>query len=434
MAEPPNWLNLDHVWLPYAQMADAPLPLPVVSAAGVRLKLADGRQLIDGISSWWTACHGYNHPHIVAAVQKQAAQLSHVMFAGLAHEPAYTLAARLAALLPGDLDHVFFSESGSVSVEIALKMALQFWRNRGETARRKVLAFRHGYHGDTFMAMAVTDPAVGMHDSFRGIVPPALLAELPTAAATGAALDELLEREAPQLAAVIVEPLVQGAGGLRMHDAATLARIRAACDRHHLLLIADEIMTGFGRSGTLFACEQAAVVPDIVCLSKALTAGTLPLAATVARRHVFAAFLGSEFGRALMHGPTFMANALACAAANASLDLFESEPRLAQVAAIAAQLARELEPCRALPGVVDVRVKGAVGVVELAGPAAGLRSAFVERGVWLRPFGNVVYVMPPFVVDATDLTALTTAICEVVADWSRHAAHEAHGREAHDVV
>ncbi|MDD5247379.1 MAG: adenosylmethionine--8-amino-7-oxononanoate transaminase [Rhodocyclaceae bacterium] len=434
MAEPPNWLNLDHVWLPYAQMAAAPQPLPVVSAAGVRLKLADGRELIDGISSWWTACHGYGHPHIVAAVQQQAAQLSHVMFAGLAHAPAYTLAARLAAKLPGDLDHVFFSESGSVAVEIALKMALQYWRNRGEPARRKILAFRHGYHGDTFMAMAVTDPAVGMHDAFRGIVPPALLAELPRDAATSAALDALLEREAPQLAAVIIEPLVQGAGGLRLHDAATLARVRAACDRHHLLLIADEIMTGFGRTGTLFACEQAGIVPDIVCLSKALTAGTLPLAASVARRHVFAAFLGTEFERALMHGPTFMANALACAAANASLDLFDAEPRLAQVAAIEAQLARELEPCRALPGVVDVRVKGAIGVVELATPAAGLRADFIERGVWLRPFGNIVYVMPPFVIEPADLATLTAAICEVVAARSRHATHEPHGRDAHDVV
>ncbi len=420
MAAPLNWLHLDNVWLPYAQMADAPLPLPVVGASGVRLQLADGTELIDGISSWWTACHGYGHPHIVAAVQRQAAQLSHVMFGGLAHEPAYTLATRLAALLPGDLDHVFFSESGSVSVEIALKMALQFWRNRNEPQRRGILAFRNGYHGDTFMAMAVTDPAVGMHNAFAGIVPPALFADLPRDEAGSAALDELLGRAAPQLAAVIVEPLVQGAGGLRMHDAATLARVRKACDKHGLLLIADEIMTGFGRTGSLFACAQAGVVPDIVCLSKALTGGTLPLAATVAREHVFDAFLGKEFDRALMHGPTYMANALACAAANASLDLFEAEPRLEQVAAIAAQLERELAPCRALPGVVDVRVKGALGVVELAGPTAGLRPAFVARGIWLRPFGNVVYVMPPFVIDTGDLTRITAAVCEVIAEWSQH--------------
>lgn len=428
MSTTPPWLKLDHIWLPYAQMAEAPLPLPVVGAAGVRLKLADGRELIDGISSWWTACHGYNHPHIVAAVQRQAASLSHVMFAGLAHEPAYALAARLAALLPGDngrdLSHVFFSESGSVSVEIALKMALQYWRNRGQPQRRGVLAFRHGYHGDTFMTMALTDPEVGMHDAFRGILPAARLADLPTDDARSAALDALLEREAPQLAAVVVEPLVQGAGGLRMHDAATLARIRAACDRHNLLLIADEIMTGFGRTGTLFACEQAGVVPDIVCLSKALTGGTLPLAATVASEHVFAAFHGGGFERALMHGPTYMGNALACAAANASLDLFEREPRLAQVAAIEAQLARELAPCRGLPGVVDVRVKGAIGAVELAGPAAALRAEFVARGLWLRPFGNVVYLMPPFVIEAADLARLTAAVCEVVAAWSRTQATE----------
>ncbi|MBI4983816.1 MAG: adenosylmethionine--8-amino-7-oxononanoate transaminase [Rhodocyclales bacterium] len=411
-------------------MATAPLPLPVVGAAGVRLQLADGRELIDGISSWWTACHGYNHPHIVEAIQRQAAQLSHVMFGGLAHEPAYTLAARLAALLPGDLDHVFFSESGSVSVEIALKMALQYWRNLGQPQRRGVLAFREGYHGDTFMAMAVTDPAVGMHAAFQGIVPSASFAALPRDDDTTAALDALLEREAPQLAAVIVEPLVQGAGGFRLHDAATLARIRAACDRHNLLLIADEIMTGFGRTGTLFACAQAGVVPDIVCLSKALSGGTLPLAATVARSPVFDAFLGTEFERALMHGPTYMANALACAAANASLDLFEREPRLQQVAAIEAQLARELAPCRALPGVVDVRVKGALGVVELAGPTAGLRPAFVERGVWLRPFGNVVYVMPPFVIAADDLTRITAAVCAEVAMWAEERPTEG----ARDVV
>lgn len=414
MAEPPNWLNLDHVWLPYTQMAGAPLPLPVVGADGVRLRLADGRELIDGISSWWTACHGYNHPHIVETIRQQVGKIAHVMFAGLAHEPAYTLAKRLAALLPGDLNHVFFSESGSVSVEIALKMALQYWRNVGESPRRGVLAFRDGYHGDTFMAMAVSDPAVGMHDMFSGIVPPALFADLPRDEATTAALDVLLEREAGTLAAVIVEPLVQGAGGFQMHDAATLARIRAACDRHGILLIADEIMTGFGRTGSMFAIEQANAVPDIVCLSKALTGGTLPLAATVASRAVFESFGGS----ALMHGPTYMANPLACAAANASLDLFETDmdgPRLAQVAAIEAQLARELEPCRTLPGVVDVRVRGAIGVVELAtDDASRLRPRFVEKGVWLRPFGSFVYVMPPFVIAPGDLSILTSSLCEVI--------------------
>jgi adenosylmethionine-8-amino-7-oxononanoate aminotransferase len=419
MTASPPWLNLDHVWLPYAQMADSPLPLPVVGARGARLQLADGTDLIDGISSWWTACHGHGHPHVVAAIQRQAAELAHVMFAGLAHEPGYTLAARLAARLPGDLDHVFFSESGSVAVEIALKMALQYWRNRGRPQRRGIVAFRNGYHGDTFMAMAVTDPAVGMHAAFAGLVPPAHFADLPADDATTAAFEALLAREADTLAAVIVEPLVQGAGGFRFHDAATLARIRAACDRHDILLIADEIMTGFGRTGTLFGCEQADVVPDIVCLSKALTGGALPLAATVAREHVYAAFLGGGFERALMHGPTYMANALACAAANASLDLFDREPRLAQVAAIEAQLTRELAPARALDGVIDVRVKGALGVVELAAPAASLRAAFVERGLWLRPFGNCVYVMPPFVIDAGDLARLTAGVCEVVSEWSR---------------
>lgn len=414
----PTWLvqGLPHVWLPYAQMRTAPTPLPVVGAEGVRLKLADGRELIDGVSSWWTACHGYNHPHIRAAVANQMARLPHVMFGGLAHEPAFRLAARLAQLAPGDLDHVFFAESGSVSVEIALKMALQYWRNRGEAQRTRFLAFRGGYHGDTFEAMAVTDPEIGMHDAWRGNLHHHLYAELPRDAASPADLERLLQEQGEHIAAAIVEPLVQGAGGMRMHDGATLRALSEACARHGVLLIADEIMTGFGRTGRMFACEEAGIVPDLLCLSKALTGGTLPLAATVARRHVFEAFLGDDATRAFMHGPTFMGNALACAAANASLDLFESEPRLAQVAAIEDQLRRELEPCRALPGVADVRVKGAIGVVQLSegGRAAALRPHFVERGVWLRPFGDIVYVMPPFVITPGELSQLTGVVREVL--------------------
>jgi len=420
MSEARDWLTegLPHIWLPYTQMATAATPLAVVASQGVRLRLADGRELIDGISSWWTACHGYSHPHIRAAVEQQLASLPHVMFAGLVHEPALRLAQRLAALLPGDLERVFFTESGSVAVEVALKMAIQYWRNKGQAGKQRIVHFRHAYHGDTFATMALCDPEEGMHALFAGTMPDQLMAELPGDETMRRAFDLLLETHAERLAAVIVEPLVQGAGGMKMHDAQTLAFIAEACARHKVLLIADEIMTGFGRTGRMFACDEAGVVPDIICLSKALTGGTLPLAATVARRHVFEGFLSDDPAAALMHGPTYMANALACAAANASLDLFEREPRLAQVTAIEAQLAAELAPCRELAGVVDVRVKGAIGAVELSGniDLKQLRLRFAEFGVWVRPFGNVVYLMPPFIIAAAELATLTAAVSRVLTE------------------
>lgn len=406
---------IDALWLPYAQMATAPAPLSVVGAEGVRIRLADGRELIDGISSWWTSCHGYHHPHIRQAVAAQLDTLPHVMFAGFVHEPALTLARRLTAMLPKEdgrtPERVFFSESGSVAVEVALKIAIQHWRNQGQD-RHRFLAFQDGYHGDTLGALSVTDPASGFHDAFSHYRVPQLFAVLPRDAATQAAFEALLAQHGDTLAAVIVEPRVQGAGGMRFHSAETLAFIRAACDRHNVLLIADEIMTGFGRTGTLFACDQ--VVADITCLSKALTGGTLPLATTVACSHVFAAFCSERPADAFMHGPTYMANPLACAAANASLDLFETESRLQQVAAIEAQLRAELAPCRGLPGVVDVRVQGAIGVVQLAGDTKAFRPAFLERGVWVRPFGDIVYLMPPFVIAPDELSQLTAAVCEVV--------------------
>ncbi len=415
-----DWLNpgLAHLWLPYTQMKTAPAPLPVAASHGVRLRLADGRELIDGISSWWTACHGYNHPHIRQAVAAQLDTLPHVMFAGLVHEPAARLATRLAGLLPGDLERVFFTESGSVAVEVALKMAIQYWRNRGQAARQRIVCFRHGYHGDTFATMALCDPEEGMHTLFAGCMPEQILAELPTDETMRRAFDLLLETQRDRVAAVIIEPLVQGAGGMQMHDAATLAFIADACRRHEVLLIADEIMTGFGRSGRMFACEEAGVVPDILCLSKALTGGTLPLAATGARRHVFEAFLDDDPGAALMHGPTSMANPLACAAANASLDLFAREPRLAQVAAIDARLRDELAPCAEIPGVAEVRIKGAIAAVELAGriDLDAMRRRFPELGVWIRPFGRIVYLMPPFVIGAGDLSVLTGAVRRVLGE------------------
>ena len=408
---------MENVWLPYAQMKTASLPLPVVSARGVRLRLADGRELIDGVASWWTMCHGYGHPHILEAVEKQLRELPHVMFGGLAHEPGYRLAARLAALLPGGLRHVFFTESGSVAVEVAMKIAVQFWLNQGEH-RTKFVSFRNAYHGDTFAAMSVCDPEEGMHRMFRGVVPEQFVAELPDSAENLRTLDSLLKKHRREIAAVLVEPLIQGAGGMKFHSPEACAQLRRLCDRHGMLLIFDEIFTGFGRTGTLFACEQAGVQPDIICLSKALTGGTLPLAATVATERVYAGFLTDDPEAALMHGPTFMANALGCAAANASLDLFEQEPRIDQSKAIEAQLREELAPCSSMPGVREVRVKGAIGVVQMERPvdAMELRAKFVEKNCWIKPFGDVVYLTPPLVISTADLSVLTRAICETLRE------------------
>jgi adenosylmethionine-8-amino-7-oxononanoate aminotransferase len=418
--DPPQWLSegARHLWLPYTQMKTTPMSLPVVKTDGVRLTLADGRELIDGTSSWWTAAHGYNHPHIREAVTAQLGKMPHVMLGGLAHEPALTLATRLARLLPGDLQHTFFSESGSVSVEIAMKIAVQYWINKGVKGRTRFISFRGGYHGDTLAAMSVCDPDEGMHSLFKGAIAEQLITDLPTTPEREKAFDDFLSAHKGEVAAVMTEPLVQGAGGMIFHDAETLRALRRACDRHDVLLILDEIFVGFARTGTMFACEAAGIVPDIATLSKALTGGTMALAATVARAHVFEAFLSDSAATALMHGPTYSGNPLACAAANASLDLFEREPRLAQVARIEAQLRRELEPARALPGVVDVRVKGAIGVIELEALSGidAMKRRFVEEGVFIRPFGKIVYTTPPLVIGEADLTRLTSAMLKVVGE------------------
>ncbi|MCJ2090222.1 adenosylmethionine--8-amino-7-oxononanoate transaminase [Methylobacterium sp. E-005] len=405
-----------HLWRPYTQMRNAPPPLEAVATQGSRIVLADGRELVDGIASWWTAVHGYNHPHIAAAVADQLARMPHVMFGGLTHQPAERLAARLAALLPGDLDHVFFSDSGSVAVEVALKMAAQMWLNRGVKGRTKVLAFRGGYHGDTMGAMSVCDPEEGMHRRFGAYLPTQVFCDLPRTAAETEALDATLAAHRETLAAVIVEPLVQGAGGMRMHPPEVLANVARLARRHGLPLIADEIFTGFGRTGTLFACEQAGIVPDILCLSKALTGGTLALAATIARSEVFEAFWSDDPAAALMHGPTFMANPLACAAANASLDLFETEPRLDQARAIASRLADGLENLRSVPGIADIRVLGAIGAVQFAKAPdlAALKTRLLDRGVWVRPFGDIVYLTPALTIGAAELDRLIDAVVAVV--------------------
>ncbi len=414
----PDWVaqGQPHIWLPYAQMKTATPPLPVVRSHGCRLELADGRSLIDGVASWWTACHGYNHPHIAQAVRAQLDAMPHVMFGGLTHEPALKLARRLAAMLGPGLDRVFYTDSGSVAVEVAMKMALQFWLNQGVRGRSRFLAFRGGYHGDTFGTMAVCDPDEGMHSLYRGMLAEHDIVDLPRSEAQLAALEAHLEVHGPRLAGILVEPLVQGAGGMLLHEPEVLRRLRSLADRHGLLLIFDEIFTGFGRTGTLFAFEQAGIRPDIVTLSKALTGGTLPLAATVASSRVFEAFWSDDPSHALMHGPTFMGNALACAAANASLDLFESEPRLAQAQAIGAALAAGLEPCRELPWVRDVRVLGAIGVVELDGIAdrEALKRRLVEAGVWVRPFGNVVYLTPALTISEDELASLMRAVADVL--------------------
>jgi adenosylmethionine-8-amino-7-oxononanoate aminotransferase len=415
----PAWLKQGaaHVWRPYCQMKTAPAPLAVARTYGTRLVLEDGRELIDGMASWWTACHGYNHPHIREAVTRQLERMPHVMFGGLAHEPAYRLAERLAAVLPGELDHVFFAESGSVAVEIAMKMALQFWINRGVQGRTRFLSFLGGYHGDTLATMTVCDPEEGMHGLFRGVLPEQIVVPLPTDEAATAALDALLAERGGEIAAMLVEPLVQGAGGMLLHGPEVLRTLRALADKHGVLLVFDEIFTGFGRTGSLFAMQQAGIEPDIVTLSKALTGGTLPLSAAVASRKVFEAFWSDEAGAALMHGPTYMGNALACAAANASLDLFEDGRWREDVARVSRRLAAGLEPCRGLPGVVDVRILGAIGAVELDAPvdAGALSARFAEEGCWIRPMGRTVYLTPAFVIDDADLERLTRAIRTVLA-------------------
>ncbi|WP_415486895.1 adenosylmethionine--8-amino-7-oxononanoate transaminase [Acetobacter sp.] len=398
-------------------MKTAPAPLAARSTQGSHITLTDGRSLVDGVAAWWTACHGYNHPHIRACAEDQLKRMPHVMFGGMVHEPALRLASRLSAMLPGDLERVFYTDSGSVAVEVAMKMAIQYRLNRGETNRTKLLSFRGGYHGDTLATMAICDPEEGMHHLFAGIMPSQYVVDLPRDNASTSAFEAFLNEHAHEITAIVVEPLVQGAGGMLFHDPAVLRRLRDAADRHGLLLILDEIFTGFGRTGTMFACEQADIVPDIITLSKALTGGTVALAATVARRHVYEAFLSDNPEHALMHGPTFMANPFACACANASLDLFETEPRLEQIAQINLLLREQLEPCRTLPGVKDVRVLGAIGVVEMekiADPAA-LRTRFIEEGVWIRPFRNIVYLTPAFTITPDELSALTGAIHRVLS-------------------
>ena len=410
----PDWQRqaTDNLWPPYTQMRTTPIGLPVSEAEGVRIKLADGQTLIDGVSSWWSVCHGYRHPHIEQAVVNQLQKLPHIMLGGYQHEPAALLARRLADICPGELNHVFFTDSGSVAIEVAMKMAIQFWLNNGIKGRHKFMHFRGGYHGDTFATMAVCDPEEGMHSHFSGVLTPQILAELPINDELYERLDNQMATHADALAGLLIEPLVQGAGGMIFHSEDVLKKVADLCQKHDILLIADEIMAGLGRLGEMVACQRADVTPDIITFSKTLTGGTVPLAATIASRRIFEAFLDDDPSKALMHGPTFMGNPIGCAAALASLDLFEQEPRLDQVKAIEIQLIKELEPARELPAVKDVRVCGSIGVIETTGlgDVNLLKKRFVEEGVWIRPFGNIIYTIPPYIIGQKDLTQITSVM------------------------
>ncbi|MEO0646350.1 MAG: adenosylmethionine--8-amino-7-oxononanoate transaminase [Cyanobacteria bacterium J06650_10] len=419
-------LDRQHVWHPNAAMPN-PLPVfPVKSAQGVRLELEDGRSLIDGISSWWTCIHGYNHPKLNQAAQAQMNSMSHVMFGGLTHRPAVELAKKLIDITPTDLQHVFFSDSGSVAVEVAMKMAVQYWHNRSQPDKTRFLTIRNGYHGDTFAAMSACDPVNGMHHLFSGMLQQQYFADAPQVRFGEAwqekdieSFERLLVEHSDRIAAAIFEPVVQNAGGVRFYHPEYVRRASELCKQHNVLLILDEIATGFGRSGKLFACEYAGICPDIMCVGKALSGGFMSLAATLTTTHISETFSSGEAG-VFMHGPTFMGNPLACAVSLANLELLESYDWPQKIAQIEQQLKRELAPCRELIAVKDVRVLGAIAAIELHQPVdmAIVQPHFVELGVWLRPFGKLLYTMPPYIIQPDELQAITTAIFTVALQLS----------------
>ena len=422
MNSSPEAIDAGHIWHPYSAMHSELPVYRVESASGVRLRLADGRELVDGMSSWWCAIHGYNHPRLNQAARAQLEKMSHVMFGGLTHTPATRLVQRLLRIVPSPLQKVFLCDSGSVSVEVAMKMAIQYWQARNRPDKQRFVALRNGYHGDTLGAMSVCDPVTGMHGLFNRVLTQQYFVDRPACRfgetctdADLSALETLLQRQHADIAALILEPIVQGAGGMYFYAAEFLARASALCSRYDVLLIADEIATGFGRSGRLFACEHAGIAPDIMCIGKALTGGYLSLAATLTTEEVSRTIDSGNPG-VFMHGPTFMANPLACAVAVASIELLLESDWQSRIARIEAGLRKGLEPCRDLPGVETVRVLGAIGVVEVKRPVdmKTITARFVEAGVWIRPFGRLVYLMPAYVMEDADLEKLCAALVEVV--------------------
>ncbi|HHF3171432.1 TPA: adenosylmethionine--8-amino-7-oxononanoate transaminase [Vibrio alginolyticus] len=406
-----------HIWHPYTSTLTPLTCYPVASANGVHIKLEDGTELVDGMSSWWSTIHGYNHPHLNQAAHQQIDQVSHVMFGGITHQPAISLCKKLLSLAPSNLEHVFLADSGSVAVEVSLKMALQYWHAKGER-RPKFLTLRHGYHGDTFAAMSVTDPDNSMHSLYKGFLPEHIFAESPTCGYWDewkpedlTDFEHKIETHHQELAAVILEPIVQGAGGMRIYHPEFLKGVRRLCDKYGLLLIADEIATGFGRTGKLFACEHADIQPDILCVGKALTGGYMTLSATLASKHVADTVCGGDAG-CFMHGPTFMGNPLACAVATASLELIEQgnwQQQTQQIEALFSELLPKLEEYDL---VKNTRWLGAIGVVETHRPVnmETIQALFVEHGVWIRPFGKLIYMMPPFISKPEDIEKLVNAI------------------------